>query len=404
MNTSIILAASGLSAAKEVPLALTGRPSEINGQPVHYFRKEIARAGHYTYRGDRTEFDITPRRIDAWVENFKARDKNGVKTFCPGEHRTSFNAADNHGFVIDLAREGDSAVATLQLVGDKAAEIAAKNDVSIYITDGSVDAYGNKYGEALEHLALVPNPNQPHLGPFIKIAASADAPARDVPVYELSATTPAPSRKENTMTPELAKQFREKLGIAADVPDDKLPDLAAQKALSLSADSATLAKERDTLKTERDALKTEKETADKQVLALSAFAPIKLDKANLDAHQENVTAKRQIAINSGAITPAEAKLFDDLLGESGQPTLSLSACPGGGRLGMRLWDAVAQLGNNGVRVGNQIPAGAAVATPNPLLRLSTDGREEAEEAMIERARKEGEAYRDQQLKARGLTA
>jgi hypothetical protein len=407
MNTPLILNASRLSQSKELPLALTGLPSEVGGQKAHYVRKEVARIGHYTHRGNGSAIDITTQRADKWVDAFQKRTANGYRPFVPGQHRATFNAADNHGYVIDLKREGESLYATMQLIGDNALELAAKNDVSIYVIPDALDAKGNTYDEALEHIALTPNPALPDLQPFVKmIAASADAPARDVPVYELSATTPAPSRKENTMTPELAKQFREKLGIAADVPDDKLPDLAAQKALSLSADVSTITTERDTLKTERDSLKVDVE-AKQQQLQLSADKKLP-DPVMLSMFSENIATKRQLAIESGAISEAEVKAFDALLNQAdGTPTvLALSACGTSKRpLGFQLWDALGKLGANGVRVGNKLPAGATPAEPNPYLRLSGDGgNEESESKMIERTRKDAEEYRKQQLAARGITA
>jgi hypothetical protein len=413
MNTPLILDAKRLPSPKEVPLALTGLPKEINGQPVHYFRKEIARAGHWTHRGELkldgtpVEFDITPSQMDAWVENFKRREENGLRPFVPGEHRAAFNAADNHGYVIGLEREGESAYATIQLIGDEAVKLAAKNDVSIYITEGSVDAHGNKYGEALEHLALTPNPNQPKLGPFVKIAASASGVARDVPVFEPPENpTPAAGRKDKLMSPELIKQFRETLAIAADVPDDKLPEIAAQKALSLSADASKLTTERDALKQQVTTLATERDAKHQEVLQLSADRK-RPDDVMLSMFAENIATKREMAVKSGAVSEAEAKGFDALLAEAdGKPSvLALSACgPAKRPFGFQLWDAIAKLGGNGIRTGNQVPRGATPAEPNPYLRLSADGNDEDEAKMVERTRKEAEEYRKRELAARGITA
>lgn len=176
------------------------------------------------------------------------------------------------------------------------------------------------------------------------------------------------------MKPETAQQVRAQLGFGADVPDDQLDDKTAEKALALSAEYPVL-KESVTSLTARlttkelelVTAKTALDAKSQENLALSATAPRMPDPVTMAMYAENVAAKREMAIQSGAITPAEAVLFDQLvLDASGKPTaLALSACAGK-PLGFTLWDVVCKLGKGGFRSGTARGNGLTEATPNEL--------------------------------------
>lgn len=165
--------------------------------PIQYVKKELIKAGHWTIRGARAltgehaEFDMTPQDIGEVVDNFQALKAAGVLPFIPDRHDFRSSANNQNGNVIELDRDGDSLYAKMKLVGEEAIEKALKNDVSVGLMDGQtdavVDAFGKKYkGYVLHHVSLTPNPNQPHLGPFVRIAASADSSEINIPVFELS--------------------------------------------------------------------------------------------------------------------------------------------------------------------------------------------------------------------------
>jgi 2'-5' RNA ligase len=318
--SSYVLNLDGSDGGTALPLGLEGFPTQNDaGEPIHYRRMKIATCGQWTHRGSGEQFEITKERADEWAKNTAAISASGFMPFIPGEHRDTFNAADNHGYVVRVNRDGDDVYADVALHGDDALKIAARNGRSIYIKRDMMDAKGNVYkGEALGHLALVPNPALPDLGGTVQIAASADRPAISVPVFTLAAANPL--QKESDMTKELAQKFRTELGVAADVPDEKLADLAATKALALSADVKTLTTERNTLKTERDAKAQE-------VLALSA------DNKEPDALSMSLICKtfkneREQTIASGAISQAGMDALDTLYFNAGKPTkaaLALSA-------------------------------------------------------------------------------
>lgn len=396
---------------KPLPLALEGLPAKDGeGNPIHYRKMLVAPCGDWTHRGTGEPLPIDEARAKRWVNNTTALIAAGAKPWITPKHlfddQGNFitpDARDTLGYVERMSLEDGNTYAIVGLYGDESLKIAAKNSRSIGVSARDIrdDRGGTVKGEALHHLALVPNSALLNLGNPTKIAASADSPA--VNFYTLaSASHAAPSRRSYKMKPELAKQVREKLGFGADVLDDQLVDKTAEKALALSGDVATL---NTTIAAEKkradDAESGRKAEADK-VLALSANAPKKLDDITRAMYVENVSAKRETAIRSGALSEAEAKSFDELLSDAQGPTsLALSACgPTRKPFAFELWDRISKLGENGVRVGN-----ATNRDPNnPARNLALSGGGDSAEAaaMLTKEKEAAEAWRKNELTKRGV--
>jgi hypothetical protein len=351
--------------AAAVPLGLEGFPTkDSEGNDIHYRKMKIAHVGQWTHRGTGEQFEISRQRADEWVNNTKSLAAAGVKPFVPGEHRETFNAKDNHGYIERIERDGDDVYAIAGLT-DEGLKLAARNGRSIYVVKDAKDAKGNVYaGESLHHLALVPNPALPDLGGTVRIAASADRPAVTVPVYVLAAATP--SSEVSTMTKELAQQFRTKLGVAADVPDDKLPQIVFDKVVALSADVEKVTKERDTLKTDRDAKAQE-------VLALSAGNK-EYDPMTLGIIADSFDTKRKAVIAAGVISEAGMKAIDSLYFSDGKPTKAALALSAGSAKPhyARLLEIIES--NPGVKHNNDIPRDVKARTEaEESMRLSLSG-------------------------------
>lgn len=407
MPKALILDAKSLAPAKPIPLGLEGRRLEREGRPINFRRKEIARVGNWTHRGTGEPLPLPRARLEAWSRNTNALIAAGARPYLPNRHRTDIKpddpahieAGDNYGHVLGTLVEGDSLYADLELVGEKALDAIAANDCSVYIVDEMLDASGTKYGESLQHLAIVPNPALPNLKPFERIAASADAPARDVPVYQLAASAPIPQRS-HTMTPENARKLREKFGIGADVPDEQLPDRAAEKALALSADVETANGKITALTTERDTAKQERDAEKSRVLALSADGPAPIDPMAMSLITRAFKTDREQVIASGVISEAGMKEVDALFFSDGKPTnaaLALSAGSTDPRYS-RLCEILRK--NPGIKHNNQVPRGATAATANrDPIAASADANPTFDEDY-----NAAKAARDAQHEARGVKA
>jgi hypothetical protein len=327
-----------------VPMGLAGYPTEADGVPIFYRKVKVGQVGKWTHRGTGEPFEISPARADEWVRNTKALSAAGVKPFIPGQHREEFNAADNFGYVEDVARDGDDLYAVFALYGDGARKAAAVNSRSLYVVKDAIDAKGNVYpGETITHIALVPNPALPNLGGTLKIAASASGgPAREVRIFTLSAA----AERSPLMKPETIAKLRAKLNLAADVKDEDVAERAAALALAdpppdKGPEVVALSAKVKTLETERDAIKAEAET-----LKLSAAsAPPNPDGVTLAMYQDVIGGKRESAVAAGTVSEARAKEIDALLADaSGRPTpLALSGCGSRKRpLAFELWDLLSK--------------------------------------------------------------
>lgn len=402
---AVALDAGDLPAANEIPGALEGLPTfeeipdedKIEGEdekgnpifakkrvPIQYYRKEVLRAAadgkKWTHRGlsqlhgEVTEFPLTIQDLDETVRNFHELDKAGIHPFIPDRHVDRQDAAANNGKIIALERKGNGLFAKMKVVGTKGNEKILNNDVSVHLVNGNskliVDAYGKPYkGWVLHHVALTPNPNQPHLQPFEKIAASADEPEQDVPVFRYSAiSTAAPSRRRPKMTPQLAAQARQALGITASVEEEQFDDIVGQKAIALSADFATIKQERDTLRVERDQIKQERDAAkadaEAKSLALSAEDPTKRDPMSISLITRAFRTDREQVIASGVVSEAGMKEIDAMMfGGDGKPTRTALALSAGSTdpLYSRLCEILRR--NPGIKVQNGAPRDATAAIP-----------------------------------------
>jgi hypothetical protein len=393
---TVILRATSTGEGLALPLVLAGYPKEIEGRPCHYRRKESIRAGDWYHRGTREPFSVQADRIDRWLAEYNRRAAAGIRVPVTKRHTDNPTADDTLGYAVALKREGESLYADLQLIGDDALTLAARNDVSICVVADGVDAKGNPSGEHIHHIALTPNPNQPHLGPFVSIAASAAGTPTEAPVFELCACG-----ETDMLTPEQIKSLRAKLKLADDVKD---ADVAAKAVAFIDANAEAPAQV-TALSASVEALKGERDAAKQQVLSLSATAPKQPDALTLSMYADNIAAKRESAVASGAVSEAEAKAFDALISDAeGKPNgLALSASAGGRPLAFALWDTVAKLGKSGVRTGNAVNRGTAADPPNhQSMSLSGTNGEQTPEQIREEARREAAAWQDRQLVARGL--
>jgi hypothetical protein len=200
------------------------------------------------------------------------------------------------------------------------------------------------------------------------------------------------------MKPETIQKLRAKLNLtdAKAVPDEEIVERAA--ALALADPPPDKSAEVAALSADVTRLKGELEAEKGKVLKLSADAPREPDALSLSLITESFDTKRDQAIADGAISKAGADALDKLLRPGGKPTpLALSQSAGDTRpLYSRIYEIIRD--NPGVRHNNGVPRPGG----DPALRLSGDGNNDDPAKLAENARREGEAWRDEQLRLRGL--
>lgn len=323
---------------RAVPMSLSGYPTEIEGQPVEYRRKEICRAGRTVRDVSGNPFHVTRDRIDKWTRSFERQKENGIPVFIPTKH-SEILSSDNRGYVVEMAREGDSLYAVEQLIGEDAIRDVARNDQSVYIMLNAEDDRGNVYDECIQHVALTPAPQITGLNGFAKVAASR-GPAADAVVLTL-ATTSEPERSFE-MKPELSQKLREKLGVAKTVTDEQLAEQALEAFLIPPKPDATATAAMSRLEEENKALIKERDEHKEKAVAMSRLNP-KVDDDTAFLVGESIATKRDIAVNNGAVTPAIAKELDKLFSDGDKPSVvAMSRLPGSAKpLAMRVWETLA---------------------------------------------------------------
>lgn len=394
-NSPLTLRIRADGEGKPLPLGLSGFPTEADGVPISYRKVKLARVGNWTHRGTGEPVTITPDRVDEWVRNTKALSAAGVNPFLPNAHRAEFSAADNNGYLVDVARDGDDLFGVFALYGDDALKRAAVNGRSIYVVADARDAKGNVYkGESIAHVALVPNPALPDLGPTVKIAASAGGSPVEAPILEPA--TPQ-NRSSPMFKPETADKLRAKFQgtKAAKLTDDELAEMVAAAALAdpppdKTAEVAALSADKTRLEGELAAEKS-------KVLSLSANAPKQPDPEILRDRADIYASRIDLMTERGDMP----KFVADKLKAKVAPTAVLMLSASADFDNKRPIDFVLSLFDGaklGIQAGNPVNR-STVAQP---LALSGDAGEKTLDQVREEARKEGEAYQAAQLRARGL--
>lgn len=303
---------------------------------------------------------------------------NGYSPFVPDKHKAEFDANGNFGFVVDVKADDKGVWGLHELIGADAALAAARNESSVRIEADYTDGKGNKYGEAIIHNALCPDPVAGGAGWFANMSAGANAAPVPVPVYDFA--------KGATM-PDFAK-LRAKLGLAADVSEDAV--LGAAEAAITARDS------------EIGGLKTAATAADAKIKQLSASAPPAPDAGLLLDYRESSIERIDNAVTAGDMPAEIAAEVKKLCGDESAPSafmLSRSAAMGNAKP----IDAILGL-FKGRQLGKVKPGGKA---PNQAVSLSrtvpADGDGEPTDAeLIAQGKTQGEARRAEALAQRGI--
>lgn len=354
------------SAFSEISLA--DLPTEINGQPVKYFRKQSLAPGSI-YDGAGVKHEIPKERILRLVDNFHKLKAKGK--FPNGQSSHESNGTTAYGPIIDATIDKDGVLElTHQFIGEDAILAAARNGSSVGTIQNYMDPDGVVYDEILDHNAVVPNPRQFNLKPFIQVdpsniqlafAASDSRPSRAV-VFSSQ-----PPLQESAMD---LKPLRKALNLADTITDDAVVTAAVEKIGSE---------------------KTRADTAEQKALTLSDSVPRKIDPEILADRAMTFSDKLDLLCERGQCTPAQREAAIKFVSPDSKPNalmLSESIAKGPTGLILKLLEL-----NDGVSFGKK-------STAQPIAR-QTPGAGGGEDLAADGAAVAAD-YQKRQLAARNL--
>lgn len=295
-----------------------GDAGTVAGQPSRRFRKEVARVGTYTHPTDKWTLRLTPERLRSWADAFGKMRKAGVEVPLCDDHIVSADTA--RGWVIGFDVEGDKGMATVEAIGEDAIRAVARNGASVYVDPEFVDGRGDRYAEAITHIALTPTPVIPGMGDFVLIAASRSgggdkALTRAPLVRYYAASLDAPPIKE---PPVMLEKLRKALKLA----DDAAEDAVLAKINEVGEAAAKL----PDLQTQLDKAKKDADALTAKVAELTKNTKPEIDDETASDRAEVVEEKIDSLVTAGKITPAVAASLKPLLAGTAKarPAMMLS--------------------------------------------------------------------------------
>ena len=243
------------------------------------YQKDVIRVGHYEHPEGNWTLDVTPERMDSWVNTFNAMQENGVDIEVVVDHSTK--ADDVRGLVTEMYVEGDELIATLSLTEDGEKTVKNVKNVSVQIERDVKDGTGKEYGEAITHIALVQKPVVPGQRDFVPIAASRYAPLM------LSIVTPTEQETDMKELNEFIEKLGKRLNLSL-VADD------AEASIETIAEAMTPAA--------KDEKPKEPETPDPVVEQMASIGEQRLS----------------LLVEKGKLSPAAKEKALSLLGEKGK--------------------------------------------------------------------------------------
>ena len=180
INTSFGLYSSG-------KLTPSGGVTKLaDGTPCKRYIKDAIRLGTYVHPKKGWKLNVTDERLDGWCTRYHAMQANGVPIKLTKNHEDRTKSESVVGDVVGAVREGDWLRFVVEARGQKNIDlIEANKDVSVEIEPELKDGEGNKYGECITAVSIVPNPVVNGQRPFEPIAASL-SDDESHPVYMLS--------------------------------------------------------------------------------------------------------------------------------------------------------------------------------------------------------------------------
>lgn len=289
------------------------------------YRKDAIRCGRYVVpkAGGSIEMRVDQKRMELWVNNFKAMQARGVAVDLTVDHGRGAEA--KRGRVTDLWINGDRLMFEAEPADEDTEHLMSRcPEVSIEVDPVFVDGHGNRYDESLTAISIVRKPVVPGQQAWERIAASLDSRTANWPVLLLTAEPPAEPEHRSSprmnLSAEQVAAIRTHLSLDSnEVPDAQLPERLLASLQEIEAGRQSLDESRQ---------KVEQLEAHVEELA-KAGEPLKLSRDIQGVLEEAIDTRLNTLVEEAKLTPAAAKKLGESLKAGG--AIMLSRETNGGR-------------------------------------------------------------------------
>jgi hypothetical protein len=185
------------------------------------YKKDVIRVGQFKHPQTGQLINVTPERLQSWVEKFGRMQEHGVNVPIYYGHDRNKPL----GSVADMFVEGDKLFTIYDFADDDAVQLAKRAKLaSVKTTPRYVDCEQQDYGEVIEHVAVTPEPVITRQGEMIALSRVSDTP--DASNNDSTSLSHEPPNEEPHM-----EWLNELLGLdAAATEDAQKAAIAALKA------------------------------------------------------------------------------------------------------------------------------------------------------------------------------
>lgn len=158
----------GITSSMATLIALSGASTIEQGGTR--FVKDIIRAGTFRHPITGAEIEVTPARMDHWVDVFEEIIEDGFDVEATVDHSAS--ADDVVGYIREMYRDGDRLMAVFDFPTERGQELARTvKNVSVEIMPEWKKGDGKVYKDALSRVSIVQEPVIPGQSEFQALSA-----------------------------------------------------------------------------------------------------------------------------------------------------------------------------------------------------------------------------------------
>ncbi len=225
--SSALLAYAGQGEAVESSVEL----ADQDGVPRKMFIKDLIHNGNFKHQATGQLIPVSGPRLNHWAKTYNEMANVGLSVGLP----LHTHKGENGGWVRGMWVDGSRLMGKLEAIGQDAITAVARNKVSIKIVPAMASGEGHQFSDAIQHVAIVPDPVINGQGEAIAASQSSGCNGI-VPICIMPASEDNPKQGNSEM--EIGKLLAAMMaaGIDLSIKADETPEKAVATLLSHTAE------------------------------------------------------------------------------------------------------------------------------------------------------------------------